>query len=124
VSVPSLRVVVVATGVVLVGAPWVARAVVASRRDPGGTWLGAGALAATVRIEAGAPVALGLAIVVLEPRSTWLVLVPAVTATQWASVRASSWAVGVGPGTVLRVLAGRQRDPGVVDRRGPGALSR
>ncbi len=103
---PLLRVLLLAVGLVLVSAPWVGRARAARLRGAHGTWLGGGALATTVRVEAAAVAGLALAVTVLEPTSTWLVLVPAVTALQWASVRASSWSVGVGPGTALRALAG------------------
>jgi hypothetical protein len=102
----ALRGLLAAGGLLLAAAPWLGRSLVARGHGPDGTWLGSGALAATVRVEALAVLVVGLSVVVLEPRSSWLVLLPVVTALQWASVRASSWVVGVGPGTAVRALAG------------------
>lgn len=116
----------------LASAPWVARAVVARGGGTGGTWLGGGALAVAVRLEAVVLLAVVVVTALLAPHAVWLLVVPVVTTSQWAALRASSWAQGVGPRTVARAVlarAGRVRGAGrgrsaaervdlVVDRRG------
>lgn len=97
----------VPAALLLASAPWLARAVVGRSGGTGGTWLGGGALAVAVRLEA--VVLLGVVVVTAlrAPLAVWLLVVPVVTTSQWAALRASSWAQGVGPRTVARAVLAR-----------------
>lgn len=102
----SLRWWLVAAAAALASAPWVARARTGAG-GTGGTWLGGGALATTVRIEVVVLLVVVVLTSVLDPGAAWLLVVPVVVVAQWAGLRASSWARGVGPRTAVRALVPR-----------------
>ncbi len=104
----AAAVALVLTGAVSTAAPLIARRLRRPGLTRGGpwderpSWLGAGALAATVAVEVGALVVLVVVLAVTAPGGLWLVWFVAFVLFHWGATRASSYERGFGPLSLVR----------------------